>query len=79
MPKEPRERVYYASAEKGNTGWTAPVGTVAQVFFDAVENAKRGRAEEQESVFVPFWEWRLQRAEDELRLQQEDLKEEVWD
>jgi hypothetical protein len=78
MPPEERLHVYYYSSETGRRSWSAPVGTVAQLFVDAVEAAKRGLAGEQEQDFVPFWEWRVKSAEDELRRQEERLKEEVW-
>jgi hypothetical protein len=79
MPKENSLRVYYASAETVHPSCTTAAGTVAQVFVDAVEAAKRGQAEELEKDFAAFWEWRLRRAEGKLRDEQEELKEEVWD
>jgi hypothetical protein len=79
MTKEERLHVYYATSETGHRSWSAPAGTVAQCFLDAVETATRGLQEEQEPDFVPFWEWRKERAEAELRDRQEKLKEEQWD
>jgi hypothetical protein len=79
MPKDERVHVYHSSSETGRRSFNAAAGTVAQIFVDAVEAAKRGLEGEQEPDFVPFWQWRLQSAEDELRHQQERLKEEVWD
>ncbi len=78
MPNE-RLDVYYASSETGRRSWSAPAGTVAQCFVDAVETATRGLQDEQEPDFVPFWEWRKVRAEAELRNRQEELKEEQCD
>lgn len=78
MSKDERMHVYSSSSETGHRSYTAAIGTVAQTFIEAVDAAKRGQAEEVEHDFVPFWEWRLQRAEYELRHQQEQLKEEVW-
>jgi len=77
--KEEREDVYDSVSETGRMSWQSEVGKVPQIFIDAVEAAERGLTEETEDIFVPFWRWRLERKKDELRRQEEDLKEEVWD
>lgn len=79
MTKEERLHVCSATSETSRRSWSAPAGTVAQCFLDAAETATRGLQEEQEPDFVPFWEWRKERAEAELRDRQEKLEEEQWD
>lgn len=77
MQNDKRVHVYYSSSETGNRSYGGTAGTVAQFFVDAVEAANRGLQDEEERDFVPFWEWRKQKADSEFRHEQEKLKEEV--
>ncbi len=71
-----RRSLYSALSEHGGRSWSGTPGEVPEVFFGAVESARRQLDAESDPVFVRFWKWRLENAEAELRDQEERTKEE---
>lgn len=74
-PQE-RRSFYSALIDHAPTLWSGIPGEVPGSFTAAVESAERLLADENDSVFRPFWEWQLEIAKAELRAQEEEAKEE---
>ncbi|MCC6999915.1 MAG: ATP-binding protein [Deltaproteobacteria bacterium] len=70
-----RRSIFSALVDGRSIGWHANVGEVPKVFTEAVDEARRLLADEDDPLLKPFWAWHLEVAEDDLREQVERAKE----
>ena len=70
------KELYRAINDDRISSWPVTPGEVPKVFVDAVQSAKDFLNNEPDAVFIPFWEWRLHLAQNELEEQEEEAKEE---
>jgi hypothetical protein len=71
-----RRQIFGALADLGLRTWSGRPGEVSTVFVSAVQSAKASLDSEQDAALRPFWEWRLEVAQVELRDEEERAKEE---
>jgi hypothetical protein len=73
---EERQSIFDALTERGIRSWVGKHGEVHEIFVSAVRDAKTALDSEVDVDLRPFWEWRLEVAEKELRREEEGAKEE---
>lgn len=72
---EERLLLYWALRDDKERSWSSKPGEVPALFVSAVDSAREHLANETDDVFRPFWQWRLEIAEHDLRNQEERAKE----
>jgi len=70
-----RLSLYSALTQQESRFWSGQIGEVPAFFTDAVKSARERLETEEDHDFRPFWKWRLELAEAELREQEEQAKE----
>nr|WP_288913177.1 hypothetical protein [uncultured Pseudomonas sp.] len=68
--------LYSLLVDHGVRSWSSVVGQVPQLFIDNVEKATRRLEDEEDDLYVLFFEWSLRNAQYELERQIEQAKEE---
>ncbi len=66
----------FQEVSRQQSHWMNARGEVAAFFRVEVDRARHSLETEQECVFEPFWQWRIDCAEDALRAAEERAKEE---
>jgi hypothetical protein len=75
-PAKERGGMFFALADRSTGVFRRSRGAVAETFVSAVEHARTLYEQEEDETFRPLWLWRLDVAEDRLRAQEEEAKEE---